>query len=223
MTSSPPASRVLVVDDDPDFREILLKWLAASGYEVAVAADGFEAISQAKQTRPDIVITDLRMPLMSGLQLLSIFKEMDATIQVLILSGQGTMDDAIAALREGRAYDYLQKPVRDLRNLNLAIEKALAHRRALQLPPAGGTAAPRGASGTGGDRASLLSPGDGLTTREREILRFIAEGMENKEISSQLHLSEKTVRNHLSRIYEKLGVSNRTQAAMLCKERGLID
>lgn len=85
--------------------------LSHAGYEPTVAESGFDAIALARQERFEVVVTDLRMPGMSGLQLLAIFKELDPTIELIFLTGQGTMQDAITALREGRAFDFLQKPL----------------------------------------------------------------------------------------------------------------
>lgn len=201
-------ARVMLVDDDGDTLDVLSEWLTLSGYQVKTAPDGMKAISMAKQEAFDLVITDLNMPGLTGLQLLAMLKALDPTIMVLILTGQGTMQDAIAALREGRAFDFLEKPLNDLQHLNHVIERALT-RRAETLPRATGpTAIP--------PSVEALSP------RETEVMRLVAEGLENREIAARLYLSEKTVQNHLTRIYEKLKVNNRAQAVNVCNALGLL-
>lgn len=201
-------ARVMLVDDDADTLDVLSEWLTLSGYEVKTASDGLTAISLAKQEGFDLVVTDLHMPGLNGLQLLAMLKAMDPTLMVIFLTGQGTMEAAIAALREGRAFDFLQKPLNDLQHLNQVLERALARRAESQ--PA---AAPR----------SPVPPSvEPLSPRETEIMRLVAEGLENREIAATLYLSEKTIQNHLTRIYEKLKVNNRAQAVNVCLSVGLL-
>jgi DNA-binding NarL/FixJ family response regulator len=201
--------QILIVDDEPELLEILLEWFSAQGYRVQTAPNGFEALALAKRYPFDIIITDLKMPGLNGLQLLAMFKELLPVAEVIFLTGQGTMEDAIAALREGRAFDFLQKPIKNLRQLNQVVEKALA-RKLLREGPSG----PSGQSGL----PAHLEP---LSPRELEIMAFLAQGLENAEIAERLRVSEKTVKNHLTRIYEKLQVKNRTQAVLLCQRYGM--
>ena len=200
--------RILVVDDDPDLLELLGEWLSCFGASVQSAPDGFKALALVKQQPFDVAVTDLQMPGLSGLQLLSLFKELDPSLEVIFLTGQGTMEDAIQALREGRAFDFLQKPLRDLHQLNQTITKAIGRRQSARaqqapVPPP--------------DHIEILSP------REHDIVSLLAEGLDNRDIADRLVLSEKTVKNHLTRIYEKLKVSNRTQAVLFCKQYGLLE
>ncbi len=198
-------SQVLIVDDDSDLLDVLCEWLTMSGYQVQTASDGMQAIALAKQQRFHVVISDLNMPGMNGHQLLAMLKTLDPQVMVIILTGQGTMQDAIAALREGKAFDFLEKPLKDLQYLNTVLERALTRRS-----PA--PAAPKLHSSS----VEALSP------RETEIMTLVAQGLENREIASRLYLSEKTIQNHLTRIYEKLKVSNRTQAVNVCNSLGLL-
>lgn len=198
-------SQVLIVDDDSDLLEVLCEWLTMSGYQVQTASDGMQAIALAKQQRFHVVISDLNMPGMNGHQLLAMLKTLDPQVMVIILTGQGTMQDAIAALREGKAFDFLEKPLKDLQYLNTVLERALTRRS-----PA--PAAPK----------LHASSVEALSPRETEIMTLVAQGLENREIASRLYLSEKTIQNHLTRIYEKLKVSNRTQAVNVCNSLGLL-
>lgn len=180
---------------------MLESWLMASGYQVWTAGSGSEALARVKQVPIDVVITDLKMPDISGLDLLAILKERDPSLQVLILSGQAGTQDAIDALRGGRAFDFILKPLTALGQLNLSIERALAQRR-------------QAATRLSDEKPSMLSD------REIQIVALVAEGLENRDIAGQLCISENTVKNHLARIYRKLKVSNRVQVAMACTRMG---
>lgn len=207
--STPPDPRVpfiLLVDDDEDFCRCLGDWLALAGYNVGSASTGMKALAIARERHPDVVITDLVMPTLSGLELLTLLEKADPLVQVIFLTGQASLESAVIALREGRAFDYLLKPVNDLDKLVLVIERALAKRHRLV---AGSVAAPRSRPPDGYDA---------LSAREREVLALLAQGHEIPAIACQAHLSEKTVRNYLSTIYAKLGVANRTQAILRIRD-----
>lgn len=201
------APRLLIVDDSPEFLELLAAWFSSSSYDVTMAHGGLEAIDLVRLRPFDVIVTDLKMPGLSGMHLLSIAKQVDPAVEVIVLSGQGTMEDAIEALREGRAFDFLQKPIRSLGQLNTAIERALQRRaqRTAGRPPL--------------QRPAPIEP---LTPREEEILRLLNMGCENREIAERLTVTEKTVKNHLTRIYEKLKVKNRVQAVLLSQQYGLV-
>jgi len=127
--------KVLVVEDDLDFRFTLQDWLELRGFEVATAEDGMVALDEAAEQAFDLVVTDLKMPRVDGLRLLSELKVRDPFVEVIFLSGQATIGDAIAALREGQGFDFLQKPLPDLDVLVGVMQKAL-QRRALNLQSA---------------------------------------------------------------------------------------
>lgn len=197
---APQKVRLLVVEDERDQRDVLEKWLRESGYVTMSARDGLEAVDLVQQHAFDVIITDLKLPGLNGLQLLGLIKELHPSAIVIFLSGQGTMEDAITALREGRAYDFIQKPLRELRQLNLVIEKALLSRQICG--PLEGE--------------SLPSPRETLSARELELARLLVQGFDTRAIADHLALSEKTVRNNLTLLYEKLGVGNRVQAILYC-------
>lgn len=200
--------RVLLIDDEPELLALLETWFLHSGYEVGTARGGEKALELLQAQTFDVVVLDLKMPGLPGLELLSRLKEVHPDVEVIVLSGQGTMRDAIEALREGRAFDFLQKPLPNLGDLNRSVERALARRSEREQLQVRRALAPSGS--------------DTLTQREVEILACLADGMDNRAIGHKLALSEKTVKNHLTRIYEKLDVKSRTQAVLLGQQLGVI-
>lgn len=122
--------RILVADDEEASRRGLKALLSNWGYEVEEAADGQEALEKATSFRPAVVITDLVMPRLDGLSLLRILQEELAFATVIILTGHGTIETAVAAMKQG-AYDYLTKPV-DVPRLKILVEKALEKGEALR-------------------------------------------------------------------------------------------
>lgn len=130
-----PSPRILIVEDDADFRSTLCEWLSCSGYAVSEAANGREALKLAKSTSFQVVVTDLRMPEMDGLQLLERLKAIAPEVPVIFLSGQATVKDAVEALRDGRGFDFLEKPLSDLSLLDAVVARAL-RQTTPQVPPA---------------------------------------------------------------------------------------
>ncbi len=124
----PRRARILVAEDEAELRLTLCEWLTLRGYDVWEARDGLEALELASREPFDVVLTDLRMPRCDGLNLLACLNSMDPSIAVVFMSGQATVSDAIEALREGRSFDFLQKPLHDLRRVNEVVERALLHR-----------------------------------------------------------------------------------------------
>lgn len=121
-------AKVLIVDDDAELRDTLLDWLTMAGYDVSTAADGHEALEWASWETFDVVVTDLRMPNLDGLGLLGRLKATDPDVQVIFLSGEATKADTIEALREGRSFDFLEKPLSDLDVLTRTIARAIERR-----------------------------------------------------------------------------------------------
>lgn len=121
-------AKILVAEDEAELRLTLCEWLTRRGFAVTGASDGLEALEMASREHFDVVLTDLRMPRCDGLTLLSNLKARDPHVAVVFLSGQATLSDAIEALREGRSFDFLQKPVHDLRRVSDVVERAVQHR-----------------------------------------------------------------------------------------------
>lgn len=203
-TSSPaPRPRVLAVDDDPALRVLMRRWLTHFGCEVETAADGIEALARVRERAFDALVTDLRMPGIDGLQLLAMVRELDPDIAVVFLSGEGTVDDVITALRFNRAFDFLRKPLHDFQELDDIIRRAIKA-RAVSHPPS----------------VPMPAHVEPLSEREREILALVVQALDNETIGERLGVSPKTVKNNLTRIYEKLKVENRAQAIVLVQQLG---
>lgn len=120
---------ILVVDDDEDVLGLIEKHLSHRGYEVITAYDGEQALRLLERVRFDLVITDLKMPRMDGMEVLRRVKAAYPDTEVIILTGHGTMDSAIEALRDGGAFDYLQKPLYNIKQLSFVAKKALERKR----------------------------------------------------------------------------------------------
>ena len=202
---TPPVS-VLIVDDHPVVRQGLRVLLEVQdGIEVAgEAGDGPAALALAAEREPDVILLDLKLPGMDGLAVLNELKASHNPARVLILTSVTDHAAAAAAIRNGAA-GVLYKDV-DPDALVRAI-RAVHDGHLLFAPEAAGSL--------------LHSPSwpnrglDALTTREREVLAELAQGRSNREIARALHVSEKTVKAHVSSVLAKLGVQDRTQAALL--------
>jgi DNA-binding NarL/FixJ family response regulator len=201
--------RVLIVDDHPVVRRGLRALLEVQdGIEVAgEAGDGPTALALAAEHHPDVILLDLKLPAMSGLAVLTELKTRDAASKVLVLTSVTDPDSAGQVMRAGAA-GVLYKDV-DPDALVRAI-RAVHDGHLLLAPEAAGPLL----------RSVTWSPGlDALTTREREVLAELARGRSNREIARALNVSEKTVKTHVSSVLGKLGVQDRTQAALFAVRR----
>jgi|GEM_PF-3946960 len=122
-------NNLLVIDDEPDIRNTLKMALSQEDYNVYAASGGDAALEILQQHAIDLVITDMRMPGMDGTQVIRKVKEHDPDIEVIVLTGHATLDNAIMSLRQMGAYDYLTKPLEDLDELFMAVEKGLEKRQ----------------------------------------------------------------------------------------------
>jgi DNA-binding response OmpR family regulator len=155
---------VLVIDDEPDFRELLAYELSSQGYEVTQADDGAHALELARRRRFHVAITDLMMPGMSGIETVARLKGADPSIEVIVATGYATVETAIACLREG-ACDYIQKPY-EIAELKLLLERAF-HKR--------GDAAAAPATGTPGEDALVDPAAQALNERAELVYRLCAQ------------------------------------------------
>ena len=121
-------ARVLVVDDDPEIRMLLSRRLRRSGYSVDDAADGEEALALVEKATPDVVVTDMAMPRLDGLGLIAALRKIDPQLPVIVLTGHGSLDNAIQAMRDGTLFDYLRKPLDDMALIDVAVGRACEFR-----------------------------------------------------------------------------------------------
>jgi two-component system, NarL family, response regulator LiaR len=207
---------VLIVDDHAVVREGLRAFLQTQeGMNVAgEAADGNEAIEAATRLRPDVILMDLVMPELDGITAMRTLRERVPDARVIVLTSFLDEDKLLPALRAGAA-GYLLK---NAEPKELARAVRAAHAGEALLDPVVAARLVETLA-TDGDR----DPIDRLTPREREVLVLIGRGYPNKRIARELGLAEKTVKTHVGHVLAKLGVTDRTQAAVLAVRAGLVE
>jgi two-component system, NarL family, response regulator len=205
---SEPRIRVLVVDDHPLMRIGLRARIDAEPdmEVVAEAGDGPAAIAAYTAHKPDITLLDLRLPGMDGPQIISVIRQDDPGAKIIILTTYDADEDVYRAVQAG-ARGYLLKGT-FAEGILEAIRNVHAGRRLIAPEVAARLA----------DRVSSPS----LTSREVAVLELVAKGMSNKEIGAALFVSETTIKYHLKNIYAKLGASDRTEAALVATQRGIL-
>lgn len=213
--------RILLVDDQRLFREGLRTLLSLSE-EVEVvgeASNGQEALTEAARLRPDVVLMDLRMPVLDGVAATRRLHEELPDCRVIILTTFDDDDYVFDGLRAG-AVGYLLKDVSHEKLLE-AIRATAAGESFLQPSVAAKVVAEFARLNTAAapKRTTLVEP---LSDRELEILRLLSNGLSNKEIAMQLYITEGTVKNHVTNVLGKLDVRDRTQAAIKARELGII-
>jgi DNA-binding NarL/FixJ family response regulator len=201
-------ARVLVVDDHALLRTGVANIINQEPdlRVVAEAGNGLEAVRAYEQHRPDVTLLDLRMPVMEGVEAVRRIRELDPRALVIVLTTYDTDDEIASALKAG-AKAYVLKDI-SADELVSCIRKVLAGQT--YLAPA---AAARLAEGVTHVQ---------LTPREMSTLRLMADGKANKEIATELEISERTVKTHLAHLFEKLGVTSRTEAVKVATRRGLV-
>ena len=120
--------KILIIDDDPEILDLLESLLTVEDYDIYRASNGAEALGLFKSQAVDLVITDLNMPVMDGLEVLSRIKGLDADMEVIVLTGNATLENAIQALKENGAFDYLTKPLENIEDLLISVERAIERR-----------------------------------------------------------------------------------------------
>jgi DNA-binding NarL/FixJ family response regulator len=211
--------RVLIVDDHEVVREGLRTFLELQdGIEVVgEAGDGEEALAQASRLTPDVVLMDLVMPKLDGVGAMRALRHRLPATRVIVLTSFTQDDRLLPAIRAGAA-GYLLKNV-EPRELARAVRAA--HAGEALLDP--GVAARLVQEIAGRADASAHRSPERLTGREREVLELIARGRSNKRIALALGISEKTVKTHVGHLLAKLGVTDRTQAALYAVRTGMVD
>jgi DNA-binding NarL/FixJ family response regulator len=232
MTATDAATiRVMIVDDQTLLREGFRRLLELEGTDiavVAVAGDGAEAIAAIERLErsnqlPDVVLMDIRMPQMDGVEATARISQRWPAIRVMMLTTFGDEEYVVEGLRAG-AKGYMLKDA-SVEELLAAIHAVYRGESPLQPAVAAKlvarlTRAPEVTPTRGSAYGDDLSAGE-LTEREREIVRYLARGASNREISEALFITEGTVKNHVSNILSKLGLRDRTQAAIYAREHGI--
>jgi len=208
---------ILIVDDYAVVRQGLRALIDTTPdiQVVGEAADGLTAVHQANILHPDIIIMDLVLPGLDGIEAIAAIKQADAEARILVLSNFSDEPRVLAALRAG-AQGYLLKDailtdvltaIREVFAGKLTLHPSINHilMRAMQQAPE-----PEG--------KSAVTPT--LTNREQDVLQLVAKGLTNQTIADQLQIDERTVRIHVSHILQKLGLENRTQAALYALRHG---
>ena len=208
--------RIVICDDQDIVRdglELLLK-LEKDIEVVGIASDGAEAVETAVHTKPDLILMDLKMPVMNGVDATREIRAKCPGTRILVLTTYGTDDWVLDALRAGASGYLLKDAARE--EVVGAIRGTIEGKTYIDPAVAGKILGEL--SGVKKKPAALTGK---LTQREAEVLQLLARGLSNEDISKQLFLSEGTVRNHISSIVAKLGVSDRTQAAIIAVQHGL--
>jgi len=211
-------TRVMVVDDHPMWREGVSRDLAAAGYDVVAATgEGRQAVRIAAAARPDVVILDLQLPDVSGVEVINGLRAEAPGVRILMLSASGEQQDVLDAVKAGAA-GYLLKSAGPAEFLDAVSRTAagdtvftpglaglvLGEFRRLAVEPAG--------SDPGAPR---------LTERETEVLRLVAKGLSYRQIAERLVLSHRTVQNHVQNTLGKLQLHNRVELTRYAIEQGL--
>jgi len=217
MTVATRAARILIADDQTLFRAGLARLLDEDPRVEVIgqAVDGLDAVKQAAKLKPDVILMDLKMPGIDGIEATRQISEADPTAKVIVLTTFETDSQVIQALKAGARGYVLKDSTADA--IVSSIVAVVSGERVM--------------AGAVANRVLEMLTGtttpkefyDGLTNREIEILKLLANGMANKQIAYRLKISEKTVRNHVSNTYEKLGIYDRSQAVLYAVKKGLVE
>jgi DNA-binding NarL/FixJ family response regulator len=200
--------RVLLIEDHFLARMALRSVLSAHSDIVIVgeASDGASGIEMFRQCNPDVTVMDLRLPGVNGFDAITAIRKISRTAKIAVLSNYEGSEDVYRAIRNG-AMAYL---IKNASGEELVEAIMTVHRGVRYLPPA--------ARDRLAERSALVE----LTPREHEVLTYITRGRSNRDIADQLHIAEKTVRIHVSSVLDKMGVRDRTQAAIYAIQRGIV-
>lgn len=209
--------RILVVDDESVVRDGVVAILSfqTDMKVVGEAQDGMKALELAKQTKPDVVLLDMHMPKLNGLEAIPKLKEVSPKSRILVLTSFAESDRVYQTIKAG-ALGFLLKDatrvqllqaIRDVANGQASIQPSIAMKVINEID----------------HPAELMYTADPLTPRELETLRLIARGLSNQEIAVSLVVHERTVAKYVSSVLEKLHLANRTQAALYAVREGLTE
>jgi DNA-binding NarL/FixJ family response regulator len=212
--------RVVVSDDHPVVRQGLRSFLEAQGFAVVgEAADGDEAVRLVTETRPDVLLTDLVMPGVDGIEAIRRLRAGGPPVGILVLTSFSGAEQVIPAIQAG-ADGYLLKDAGPG-----VLEDAIraVHRGEPMLSPEAAAVVMARVAGEPPAAGSEHPDLERLTAREREVLAGLGRGLSNRQLAAELFVSEKTVKTHVSSVLAKLRVADRTQAALFAVRVGLVD
>jgi DNA-binding NarL/FixJ family response regulator len=211
------AIRILVADDHPVVREGLIAILSTQpDFDVVgEAGTGVEAVAQVEDLKPDVLLLDLAMPELDGVETLERLREVSPEVRAIVFTAFDT-DERILSVMQAGAQGYLLKGVPREELFNAV---RVVHAGGSLLQPVVASKLLRQVSRQNQTTTEVES----LTPRELEVLRLVAQGLQNKEIAAELIISERTVKFHVSSIMGKIGAGNRTEAVALAAQQGLID
>lgn len=210
------AINVMITDDHSMIREGLKQLLELEGEfkVIAEAADGIECINKLETVRPDVLLLDINMPNMNGLEVLQKMKEMKIKMKVLILTIHSEVEYLLKAVDIGvSGYILKDSESAELKKAITTVVNGENYIQSSLIPLLNAKMI---------DRDSDTIKIESLTKRELEVLKNLSYGMYNKEIAEKLDISERTVKNHISNIFKKLEVTDRTQAAVFAIRNNLI-
>lgn len=208
---------IMIVDDHSMIREGLKQLLELDGdiKVIEEAKDGKECLSKLETCHPDVLLLDINMPQMNGLQVLEILKENNNDIKILVLTMHNEIEYLLKAVEIGiNGYMLKDSSFTELKEAIVAVNKGEDYIQPGLIPMLHSEITKRNS-----DQEKLAS----LTKREYEVLKLLAVGMFNKDIAANLVISERTVKNHVSNIFRKLDVTDRTQAAVFAIRSNIVD
>ena len=207
MTDMPPRP-IALVDDDDDLRAAMAQTLTLAGHDVRAFARAADALAAIDTDFPGVVVSDVRMPHMSGIDLFRALHARDAELPVILVTGHGDVPMAVDAMKEG-AVDFIQKPYREealLEKIEAALEQDQEQRKSLD------------------EKQEIIRRVKSLTPREREIMDRMIAGQANKVIAIELEISQRTVEIHRSRVMHKMGTHSLAHLVrMVLSVKDLID
>ena len=196
---------IFVIDDDAAVRNSLQRLLRAHRYQVEIFALAEEYLARERYDGLGVIILDLSLPGLDGIDLQNHLREADSQLPIIFLTGHGDIETSVIAMKRG-AENFLTKPVDEIKLL-AALEEALSHHSEILK--------------TQLNSQSIKQHVDSLTPREFEILRYVISGALNKQIAQQLNIVEKTVKVHRARVLEKMQAKSVAELVRLCDAVGV--
>lgn len=209
--------KIMIADDHSMIREGLKQLLELEGDICVIeeASDGKDCLEKLDTCHPDVLLLDINMPKMNGLQVLEILKENKSDVKVLVLTVHNEIEYLLKAVEIGiKGYMLKDSSSSELKEAIFAINRGEDFIQPSLIPMLNSKILERNT-----DKEKL----DSLTKREYEVLKLLAVGMFNKEVAAKLNISERTVKNHVSNIFKKIGVTDRTQAAVFAIRCNIVD